>query len=594
MKNKFKVIIAVVVFGFLLWRCSTPHSSNAVVNGSILPPDVLPSCTVTKDTFNTWFASGTATENGLVAPANSVTFPHQNNCDFYQWAERMFSWVTSPASGAYGQGNTILESPVFYSVSPVDSANKRVLIPHLPNTILRMSNHLEKNGPNRLPIIKDKKTGKLFEIETPVVRANTKALVKNDVGAAVEVDHVQTDAKGAIVFMDKAGKPIQHPKAIIQHKNNPQRIVHRFAVGKKFVFLDSAGNVIESEEGQATNDALMAKNGALVYYLSFVNDVYAYYLTGAKNGQINGSQFPTTAAARDSICAIARANHVTLPDSNALAMELKTSWVEASTLSDPNNYVTVNASIPTYDTTNSAQWIPKGEKIVKMALVGIHVVGSVAGHPEMVWATFEHLNNAPNAAFQYIDTNNKTVTVPQEQGTNWLFNANAVDTPYNVSHMKAAGDTINAIATHTISPSNTLRTMPWGSAMDSVTNQQDKSSAASNSEIISINNTIHQLLVGNDIRKNYILIGATWTDGGAAPTGISYGSDTTAGVSIGTSVLANSTMETYFQGTTTSCLYCHSSGPANPLLLPDTLSHIYSRLQPLMATHDLLNKKKKK
>jgi hypothetical protein len=160
--------------------------------------------------------------------------------------------------------------------------------------------------------------------------------------------------------------------------------------------------------------------------------------------------------------------------------------------------------------------------------------------------------------------------------------------------MKAYGDTIRAKPNETISPSNTLQTLPWGSAMGSVTNPEDKSSAASNSEIISINNTIHQLLVGNDIRKNYILIGATWTDGGAAPTGISYGSDTTAGVSIGTNVLANSTMETYFQSPKNSCFTCHSSSPTNPLLFPDTLSHIYSRLQPLIATHDLLNKKKKK
>ncbi|WPU97005.1 hypothetical protein SNE25_15900 [Mucilaginibacter sabulilitoris] len=593
MKNKFKVIATVVVFSFTLWRCSTPHS-NTTTNQGGLPTDAYPSCTLRPDTFNSWFAGKNATENGLVTPANSVGFPHQDNCDFYQWAERMFSWVTSPASGVYGQTGTIMESPVFYSVSPVDSANQRILIPHVQNTLLRMSNHLEKNGPNKLPVIKDKKTGRLFEIETPAIKANIKALVKNDAGAEVEVDHVQTDAKGAIVFMDKAGKPIQHPKAIIQHKNNSQNIVHRFAVGQKFVFLDSFGNFIESEEGQATNDALMTKNGALVYYLSFVNDVYAYYLTGAKNGQISGSQFPTTAAARDSICAIARANHITLPDSNALAMELKTSWVEASTLADPENYVTVNASIPTYDTTSSKQWLPKGEKIAKMALVGIHIVGSVAGHPEMVWATFEHQNNTPNASFQYVDINKKIVTVPQQEGTNWLFNANAADTPYNVSHMKAYGDTIKAKIGHNISPSNTLQALPWGSAMDSVTNQQDKSSAASNSEIISINNTIHQLLVGNDIRKNYILIGATWTDGGAAPTGISYGSDTTSGVSIGTSVLANSTMETYFQSPKNSCFTCHSNGPANPVLFPDTLSHIYSKLQPLIVAHDLLNKKKKK
>jgi hypothetical protein len=591
MRNSVKVSAAIVLSGFILWRCGSPQSKSteatATPTQNALPQDVLPSCTVNQATFNSWFASGTATENGIVTPANSVTFPHQNNCDFYQWSERMFLWVTSPASGTYGQGGTVLESPVFYTVSPENAQEQRELIPHLPNTPLKMTSGLQKNGPNRLPVIKDK-LGRLFEIETPAPAANTKALVRNNAGASVEVDHVQSDGKGGVVFMDKTGKAIQNPKAIIQHKLRSNRIVQRFALGKEFIFLDGSGNIIVSEEGQATGDVLMSRNGSLVYYLSFVNDVYAYYLTGTRNGQLPGGQFPTTAGARDSICAIARANGVTLPDSNALAMEIKTSWVEASSLSDPDNYVTVNASIPVYDTSNASLWIPIGEKVTKMAMVGMHIVGSVAGHPEMVWATFEQKNNTPNAAYSYIDVNNNVKTVPQDQGTNWLFNTNASDTPYNVSHMRNSGDTINAHNGFTISASNTLMSFPWGSAMDSVTNQEDGSSAASNSEVISINNSIMSLLVGNDVRKNYLFIGATWTNGGAPPTGTNYGSDTTAGVSIGTSVLANTTMETYFQTASTSCFTCHSGNPAT--LNPNDLSHIFSALQPLFDSYNT-NKK---
>jgi hypothetical protein len=596
MRNSIKVSAAIVLSGIALWRCGAPESKSSdaaavKTQSTSLPQDVLQSCTVDQTTFNSWFASGSATENGMVTPANSVTFPHQNNCDFYQWSERMFLWLTSPASGAYGQNGIVLESPVFYTVSPEDSAEQRTLIPHLPNTPLKMTSGLQKNGPNRLPVMRDKR-GRLFEIETPAPAKNARALVMNNAGASVEVDHVQKDAKGAIVFMDKSGKLIQHPKAIIQHKFHSQRIVQRFALGKEFIFLDGAGNIIESEEGQATGDALMSRNGSLVYYLSFVNDVYAYYLTGTRNGQLNSSQFPTTAGARDSICAIARANGVTLPDSNALAMEIKTSWVEASTLSDPTNYITVNASIPVYDTSNPSQWIPIGEKVTQMAMVGMHIVGSVAGHPEMVWATFEQKNNTPNAAYSYIDVDSNVKTVPQDQGTNWLFNTNAADTPYNVSHMRNAGDTINAHNGFTISASNTLMSFPWGSAMDSVTNQEDGSSAASNSEVISINNNILSMLVGNDVRKNYLLIGATWTNGGAPPTGASYGSDTTPGVAIGTSVLANTTMETYFQTASTSCFTCHSGNPAT--LNPNDLSHIFSALQPLFDSYNANKKAGKK
>jgi len=380
---------------------------------------------------------------------------------------------------------------------------------------------------------------------------------------------------------------------------NKKNIVEEFMVGKKAVFLDPSGNQVQTEAGQATGDVLMAQNGSLVYYLSLVNDVYAWFLTASKDGYMSNSEFPTTVAGRDSICAYARLHHTVLPDSNALAIEIKTSWVEASKLKDPENYFTVEAVIPTYDTTSSTKWVPNGEKTEKMALVGMHIVGSVAHHPEMVWATFEHLNITPNAAYTYLDSNSKVDTVKQDSGSGWLFSANGSATNPNVSNMTnqdtvtgIISDTIFAYTGHTISPSNTLMAMPWGSAMDSLTNQEDKSSSASNSEILSINNTIQSLFPGTDVRKNYLQIGATWTSGGAPPTGVSYGSDTTAGVSIGTSVLANSTMETYIQLASTSCFTCHHDH-ASPSLNPAELSHIFGGLQPLPVTAGTTIKKKK-
>ena len=81
--------------------------------------------------------------------------------------------------------------------------------------------------------------------------------------------------------------------------------------------------------------------------------------------------------------------------------------------------------------------------------------------------------------------------------------------------------------------------------------------------------------------------------GGAPPNGGVYGVNGTApGVSIGTSVLANTTMETYFQEPIYSCFTCHSGSPAS--LAPGELSHIYSVIVPLAAMHDELKNKKKK
>src|SRR5579863_6219116 len=61
-----------------------------------LPTDALASCTVSSTTFTGWFQSNMVTVNGVVNPANSVTFPNQPNCSFYQWSEQMFMWLNSP------------------------------------------------------------------------------------------------------------------------------------------------------------------------------------------------------------------------------------------------------------------------------------------------------------------------------------------------------------------------------------------------------------------------------------------------------------------------------------------------------------------
>jgi hypothetical protein len=584
MKNLNRKVTLMIIFAgmAIYWGCGEnpkPATEAATANSSRLPQDVKMKCTVSQDTFNTWFVNGKPSENGTVRPANSVTFPHINNCSFYTWSEQMFLWITSPVSGGkYVPGNTVLESPVFYDVTTVNDSNQRFLVQHKPGVPLHANAHINQEGPNKLPVIIDKE-GRVFEVETDA-NTNKKPLLKNAMGKQEQVTRIEAGPAGTHIFKNAAGKVIEHPKAIIQHEINPSAIVHEFKLGNESVYLDAAGNEISTEVGQATGNVLMAQNHALVYYISMVNDVYAYFLTGSRNNQMSGYQFPTTPGARDSICAIARKSGATLPDSNALAIELKTSWVEVTNLPNENTYLIVDAMVPTYDTSNRCKWVPNGERKTKLALIGIHIVGSVAGHPEMSWATFEHLNNAPNAAYKYVNNKNETVTVPQETGKGWLLTADNASGSFNIPYMTNKGDTVLCDSPYKIAPSNTLLAMPWGSAMDSITNPEDTTSAASNSEIIGMNNTILKMLAGNDLRKNYLLIGATWTSGGAIPNGKSYSRTNTApGVAIGASVLANSTMETYIQRPTTSCFLCHHKND----LAPASLSHIFKEIQPLPA-----------
>lgn len=457
-----------------------------------LPQDVVDSCSVSSATLATWFADGSVTENGFVNPANSVSFDPQNNCAFYTWSEQMFLWLTSSGS-KYGGGSTVLESPVFYVVSPVNVDNTRSLEPY------------------------------------------------------------------------KAGDPLDATSY----------------VGKA-----------DTEEGQATGNVLLDRHGNVVYYITFVNDVYATLLNMAAQDTSSVDKFPTTQEELTEILAFAQKSNMKILEPNTLAMELKTSWVQLASDMNAADFVTISADIPVYDKVSDATWVLTDEDTtVTLALVGMHIVGSAHGHPEMIWSTFEHKYNSPNAMYQYVNTENQVVNVGPDNTSSWLFNTNPSDTSIanaNKSFAAFTHDTIVAKNGYAIQPSNTIRVLPWGSAYNLQPNQQDPNTAYANSQVISINNSIINQL-GNDVRKNYTLIGSTWTFGGLAPNGQAFTANNNlqAGVGIGTSNLANTTMETNIQESSPmlsssgnfSCFLCHSSNPAS--LDPKInfgLSHIFNPL----------------
>jgi hypothetical protein len=83
-------------------------------------------------------------------------------------------------------------------------------------------------------------------------------------------------------------------------------------------------------------------------------------------------------------------------------------------------------------------------------------------------------------------------------------------------------------------------------------NPIDDSDNNSNTEIISINNSVR-------VRANYYTPGATWTV---------FGAPTTTGPQVGTSNLAGSAMETYQQGSSnntagSNCFSCHGTSASS-------------------------------
>jgi hypothetical protein len=574
---------AALIVAVLLAGCHPPTPPTP-----FLPTDaqVVGNCQLTSSTFASWFQSGSVSLNGVVNPANS-TLALQPNCGFYQWGENMFLWLTSPAPTAYGGGAHIFDSPAFYDVSP-DNGSGRTLIPHQAGVIRAFPLRMAQRGPHNLPVIMDT-AHRLLEVK-PVTALNAQARVRDINGKVVVVAHARQE-QGKLILLDAKGAIIQPAQPSIGKSATTLRsdinplIVQKFVIDGIIVFIDPTLAVITTEQGQAGDGSVLeaqtTANGSLVYYSTIVNDVYAYFLTASKDcvtnpggagafcaTTTNTSQlFPTTPADLSNIMAFA-AGHgkpaSSFPDQNALAIEVKTSWVLASSLPNASSYITMTATVPSYNQTNPNTWTPTGQQTVQLALVGMHVVGSTLGHPELVWASFEHQFNTPLATYSYNSQSHGVVTVTQPTSGSWLFAANGSTGPFNQPHMAVSGtpvaNSIQASSPFTISPSDTLREQPFG---------MDGSNTGSNTDILSTNNQVQAMLAAGDVRANYYLIGATWTPFGIPPTGTN---------GVGTNELANSTMETYQQGS--NCFGCHQNFGSAPTV-NSQLSHVFSDISPL-------------
>jgi hypothetical protein len=535
------------------------------------PPDAGSAClnSLTPAEFNSWFDNGFVSLNGAVRPADSLNFPNIPNCSFYKWSEQMFLWLTSPAPPRYGGGggDLIMNTSAFYDVTPPDDKGNRYFQQHSATTVRAFNLRTGQTGALDLPVVLEKGSLRVLEVLPPVLSSAGRQMVADQNGNAVEVGSAQIPSHGKPILLDAGGRQIQGVRALLKPEIakkmaalpgfDRSELVQRITFkGQPDVMVGLAGNFAEAEQGQADGGVLMAQNGSLVYYTITVNNVFALFRTMQGAGIPAGLRFPTTPPELNNIINFAAANGMApVIDAEALAVEIKTAWIESATLANPNDFIQVQAIVPTYDTSNPNDWVPNGTKTIMLAMVGMHIVGSANGHPEMLWGTFEHVSNDPLAQYDYARAPGGVGTIPLNTIGNWLFCANGAVAPFNQAHMRmAAAGHIQPVAPFPISPTNVVRSKPWG---------LDGTNALGNAEVISLNNIVRNLLDPNDVRRNYFHGGTTWTVGGAPPG---------VGNQAGTNKLSNTTMETFTQGG--NCFGCHGTNTT-------AVSHIFADTQPL-------------
>jgi hypothetical protein len=346
---------------------------------------------------------------------------------------------------------------------------------------------------------------------------------------------------------------------------------------------------------------LVAQTKSLVYYMISVNDGYAFFLTGVKTRQFTPTptRFPTIPTEFDPVIQLARHNHKPLAHPEALCVEVKTSWVEANHLSHPDSYIQMKATAPIFNQVNNKLWtLQERRGVINLALVGMHIAGSVNGHAEMIFATFEHLLNTPNDTYTYKcrdrsgNVRPKTVLQETTGESKWLFCQNGAKEPFNQpGQFRFPGPPVvikpysRDGSMSSIGPTNVIRYKPFGAASDTSPNPV-VDAADSNTQIISMNNSVRSQLKPGDRRANYFMLGATWTDGKAP--GVSHGGspghlDGPANV-VGASQLANSTMETFLVTSEfnkkQNCFACHRCSAPDGKITTD-VSRVFDSLQPL-------------
>jgi hypothetical protein len=234
-------------------------------------------------------------------------------------------------------------------------------------------------------------------------------------------------------------------------------------------------------------------------------------------------------------------------------LTLKAAWKVAASGGDTSSFYTRKAQIALLTTKNGKIVVSDQTKTVDVALVGFHIAGTVAGHPEMIWATFEQLRNAPDlpkpmAGMQPDDVVSDTNFTFYKAGTQFKeCNVNAAGS--GALHLDEAAQTLSPVT-------EVCRMAPWGGgSMNNIGN------------IKSLNDSVHTQL--KDVWNNYFEVGAIWfnaTDGlrpncTFQPGSLECRADPQTPILTGSTQLSNTAVETFTQSQSAqdNCFACHNT-----------------------------------
>jgi hypothetical protein len=251
------------------------------------------------------------------------------------------------------------------------------------------------------------------------------------------------------------------------------------------------------------------------------------------------------------------------------ATVFKSSWRIVAPNETVSDAYTTTATIALLESDGKGQLKPNGktQPNVKVALVGVHVVGVIKDHPEFAWGTFEQLKNAPDLP----PTMDPRSPDPVSANTYTFYKGG---TPAVASNVLPKALTIDP-ATQVIAPiTNVFQQFQFGGATP----------ADRVADITSINANFQAAIKGkppaviDPVFANYRLVGTVWM----LPNTLKPGDGNMDEEAIGSVSQANDTLETFTQGQGNNCFMCHttSGGSSYPGKNINTSHIITSVLRP--------------
>ncbi len=292
----------------------------------------------------------------------------------------------------------------------------------------------------------------------------------------------------------------------------------------------SLGDVLQA----TSRGVLVDQKGRAVYYASAVNDVFFEFVRTNNLFKMSGyDAAPAT---------------MNFPVDS---LEVKSSWMIVPDGTTLSNFFTTKAVINPLvcadagtNCKGSDILLDQGQtKAVTVALVGLHVVGVVQDHPEFIWATFEHKDNAPD-----LPAGSSSTATTSVNSKDWTFYT--AGTPANQCNLPdSASITLADPGTQILSPiTNVFRQAAFGGG-----------SAQNVANIQALNASVATQLGTSDVFSNYRLTGGVWMGPNRLVPGLNP--VTIQPLLAGSLALANPTMETFTQGG--SCFSCHNTAKQN-------------------------------